>query len=149
MANRRQLDVEVGPREGGGNSIYITPHSKDEESGMEGHVGSMDYIISYSHAYEMPGLISYLRSTFLEDVTLAYVDNLAVQPDRGGKGLGSAMMRRMLKEFRVAGAAHVFGHMIEPKGQKRKRLQEWLESFGFEVVECCQEDKLPVIALTL
>ena len=143
------LDVEVGKLESGGRLIYVTPRSQDVESGMEAHVGPVDYIATYSHAYEMPSLVEYLRATFPPDLTIAYIDNLMVHPDRRGRGLGSALMKRMLEELQKEGAIHVFGHMAEWEGPARKRLRGWLKKFGFEVVDCCHEDKLPVVALTL
>lgn len=62
---------------------------------------------------------------------------------------GAFRMEEMLRELRRRGAVHVYGHMAEWRGKAGERLLRWLERFGFEVVDCCPEDKLPVVALTL
>lgn len=139
-----KLDL-VERQDHGGSYLEI----RDPHGFVAGHIGTVDYVLSYSYAYEYPGFIKHIRSAINPQVTIAYLDHVFVDESRRGRGIGIALMKRILREVRQRGAVHVYGHMAEWKGTARKRLEKWLKKFGFEALDCCPEDKLPVVALTL
>lgn len=132
-------------RESGGSSVAVN----HRHGFIDAHVGTREYVASHSYMYENPGLLGHVESAVSPETMIAYINNLRVDPAARRAGLGSALMRRMLRELRERGAVHVYGHMAEWRGKPKERLARWLERFGFEVVDCCREDELPVVALTL
>lgn len=132
-------------KEYGGSSVAVN----HRHGFIDAHVGAPEYVSSHSYMYENPGLLGHVESAVGPDTVIAYINNLHVDPAARRAGLGSALMRRMLRELRDRGAVHAYGHMAEWRGKPKERLQRWLERFGFEVVDCCREDELPVVALTL
>lgn len=131
--------------EHGGSSVAVN----HRHGFIDAHVGTPQYVTTHSYAYENPGLVGHIRTVVAPDTVIAYINNLHVDPAARRQGLGASLMKRMLRELKARGAVHVYGHMAEWKGRPRELLQQWLGRFGFEVVDCCPEDQLPVVALTL
>lgn len=144
MARAYDFRFEELPEYGGSSIALNHPHGF-----IDAHVGSPEYVSTHSYAYENPGLVSHIASTVPDTKTIAYINNVSVEEWRRQKGLGTALMKRMLQELTARGVSHVYGHMMENKGAARRRLEGWLRKFGFEVVNCCHEDQLPVVAVTL
>ncbi len=146
MAARHEDDFHVEElKEYGGSSVAVNhPHGV-----IDAHIGTPEYISTHSYAYENPGLIEHIASSMPDSKMIAYINNISVDPGWRGKKLGSALMKRMLQELKARGARYVYGHMAEWKGHPKRRLEHWLAKFGFQVVNCCQEDLLPVVAVTL
>lgn len=141
---QRRLRVEERKEVGGSYLAISHPYGL-----VDAHVGRRDYVTSYSYMYENQGLRAHVEAVVPPGALIAYINSIHVEPEARHAGLGEALMKRMLRDLQERGVVHVYGHMAESKGEAKKRLLQWLARFGFEVVDCCEEDKLPVVALTL
>ncbi len=141
---RPRLRFEERPESGGSAVGLYSP-----QGFIEAHVGSPEYVSTHSYAYEQPGLLGYIANNVRDTETIAYIDHVYVEEGRRSRGLGSHLMHRILHELRRRGAVRAFGHMAEWEGDARRRLEGWLRQFGFHVIDCCQEDQLPVVAVDL
>lgn len=140
------LPLRVHERQESGGSYVSVSHPRGL---IDAHFGTPEYVATHSYMYENPGLVGHVREAVPPNATIAYLNNLHVEPGARHRGVGASLMARMLGELRRRGADHVYGHMAEWEGKPRQRLAQWLGRFGFEVVDCCHEDVLPVVALTL
>lgn len=129
----------------GGSYLSIS----DPNGFIDANVGTPKYVKAYSYMYEYPGLLEHIDSAIPLRTPIAYINHVSVEPESRKRGLGTNLMEWMLQELRDRGIIHVYGHMGESKGKAKERLRRWLEKFGFEIVDCCHEDILPVVALTL
>lgn len=128
----------------GGSYLVID----DPKGYIDANIGHPKYVVAYSYAYENQGLVKHILESVSPKSIIAYLNQIYVEPAAREKGLGAALMERMLQELDSRGVLHVYGHMAESKGKPKERLLRWLERFGFEEVDCCREDKLPVVAMT-
>lgn len=72
-----------------------------------------------------------------------------MEVENQGMGIGSQMVTTMLKEFRKLGVKTVVLHRSFGHRSSDEQLYSFYSRFGFEGVDCCDEDLWPVMKLSL
>lgn len=94
--------------------------------------------------YEMA---DYIREIRLGPI--GYLAGMEVREDLRGQGIGTAMVKEMLKEMKGAAVRTVFLHRSGSMGSSDEELYEFYSRLGFEDVDCCDGDVWPVMKVDL
>lgn len=140
MSKRWRLEIEEDA-----SRIEIT----NPKGFIFAHVGQSPDIYKLALKGEQIDFLAHLEQAIPKGTEVAYIGNIEVDRDARHHGLGSALMKRMLRELKARGVIHVYGHTVEYKGRPLDRLLGWLKEFGFELVPTNRWWGNKLVAVTL
>jgi len=107
-------------------------------------IGRPQAIADHLEAQGYFGLTAYVRK-IKPKRPIGYLSGIEVEEQ--GKGLGSRMVDTMLKEMERLGVREVYLYRSASERSSDTDLERFYSRFGFENVDCCDEDVWPVMVL--
>jgi len=100
------------------------PEGRDSREEMEKQMGLIPEL--FLGAFEGPNLVGVVIGT--DDTRKGWVNRLAVRPDHGRRGIGTALLREMEERLRRRGN-RIIGVLIETPNEASERF---FEKMGYE-----------------
>lgn len=135
------VDWEDGPDEVGVVDIRV-----DDETYLGSFIGRPRAMAQKLEDDEFFGLSEYVRKMRGSGL-VGYLAGMEVAEQ--GVGIGSQLVRGMLEEFKKLGVKVVVLHRSTGQRSSDEQLHAFYSRFGFEDVDCCDEDIWPVMRLNL
>lgn len=132
--------------EGGADEVGTVDILVDASTYLGSFIGHPRALAEKLDDEEFFGLAQYVRKMRGSGL-VGYLAGMEVEQQ--GRGIGSQMVTAMLEEFRKLGVRVVVLHRSLGRRSSDDQLRSFYGRFGFQDVDCCDEDLWPVMKLAL
>lgn len=142
-----EIDTVWDDRKNEVGTVDVWLKDERETTYIGAYLGRQKPLSGELERQEFYGLSDYVHKQRIGPI--GYLAGMEVREDLRGQGVGSAMVKEMLREMRDSAVRTVFLHRSASMGSSDEQLYEFYSRLGFEDVDCCVEDMWPVMKIEL
>jgi ribosomal protein S18 acetylase RimI-like enzyme len=142
-----EIDTIWGDRKNEVGTIDVWLEDERDATYLGAFLGRQKALAGELEKQEFYELADYVRDRRLGPI--GYLAGMEVREDIRGQGVGSAMVKEMLREMKEAAVRTVFLHRSASIESSDEQLYDFYSRLGFEDVDCCGGDVWPVMKIQL